>query len=455
MSQDRSNNMESDFQLKLSGFEMNPPMEVLERIHQKRTFTHQILLLFKRRWPVYIAVLLNLLAIAGYLSGPVSVYEINALPIPLHPTATIAQPSIPATHESTSAIPSVTRPETVVMEETKTSTKRAALSPTEAPNQQKGTPESFGLTPKQQGEIHLHDIPLRTIANQLIRNGIGTKVQVKPLPALQLTPISPVYSLVKPAVVPEQFALSTFPILKPANQASKLSPSLALEFGASTFIPIRQLEAFNESYQPYLDLRKNTESPKLGFSQQILLDIGLENGIHLKTGLALSTVVDDFYYFNDTEKQLVINEVKAPDGSILRADTSYVSGVVAEQSNNRTHSLDIPILISYQTRWKKFDFGIQTGTYLNLDFWQNGQTIDSQTLRPVAFQKASHAQSIRKIGGNYFASIRFGYVPSNKWSLHIEPQVRYYPNFFNDPSYVLKQKFWWPGISIGTRMQLN
>ena len=454
MSQDRSNNMESDWHSKLSGFEMNPPMEVLERIHQKRSLRHKTIVLFNRRWPVYVAVFLNLLAIMGHFNSNTFPYEINALPIPLAATAQLTNPTIPefqSSNSSKTALPShQTASEST--DQSINSNNHSDLSFLPNPPQKESQQQKLSFTPKRYNQISIDHTPILTFKTMAIRNWPTPSLNVPSLSAINIVPLPLPFDPVAIAM-PKPTKNDILPS-QPTMQSGKLSAKLALEFSASTFSPIRHLEAFNESYQPYLDLRKDAESPKLGYGQQILFDIGLDNGIHLKTGLAFSTIVGDFYYFNDTEKQLVIEEVKAPDGSILRADTSY-AGVITEQSNNRMHSLDIPIMVSFQKNWKKFEFGIQTGTFLNLDFWQNGQTIDQQTLRPVPFEEASHAQSIRRIGGNYFASIRLGYAPSQTWSFYMEPHARYYPNFFNDPSYVLKQKYWWPGISVGTRLQLN
>lgn len=461
MSASDLNQMDGAFQEKLANYEVPVPHGMFQQIQAARgtgaPFSPN------RKWPLWTMAAIGMLLLALWMifGSPGKNNNLNHFPIPLN--GQIAGNHTPTIQES---VPSkITEPilsnniSAIDLESGNSEDKQQNTSLKTLPTQQFTDTTIDKETAEQENNTGLisQDALNTNWVIAFSRHWSSKPNQIKAglpigafpvkLPASISLPLSEVQRARSQELnIPEVLA---------RKQSENSSAQFSLSAGSFVFKPNQQLEAFSESYQSFLNLRKETEQLDFGFGQQVMGQIKLTNGLVFKAGIAFSQVRGSFFYFNEAEKQFIINEVKGPDGNLLRADTSEFIGPFTASSTNQMSMIDIPVMVGFEKVWGDFGVGIYGGTYINVKFWQTGQTIDQETLKPVDLENTQQSGRLNKVGNNWYGSIQLRYPAQKPFNIYIEPNIRYYPNFFDDPTYVLKQKSMWAGGQIGILWNLD
>jgi cytoskeletal protein RodZ len=212
----------------------------------------------------------------------------------------------------------------------------------------------------------------------------------------------------------------------------------------------------------YLKKKDSTESFGGAFSAGINISKSISNHLLLKTGLRYSQINEKFDYVNEKERRFitVITERTITDaaGNIITIrDTSVVeqTGTRVKRTYNRFRSLDIPLLLSYETGNDVWKFNFTAGPVINLRSWYRGAILDT-TFLPLNFN-AKSATGIYKtnVGLGVFGSVSILRSISDNMEVFAEPYFRYNFSDITTGRLPFTQRFSTAGIQFGIRYHLN
>ncbi len=414
------NSMDDVFKQKLEGFSLEPPMHIWEQIQQKRNWRYKLWLHSKRRWPLLLLLALTL-AGAGYYFSRTATGEIQLHSWPI-PSQSVQQEQkkaavVPASNDLTVSTPS-----------------ENTIAPPVSSNTVFSPPQPLAKTiaelPVKSERVESGAIaePLEAVTKSIDRE-IGTTLTPSSYPAIttvntlpsNLLNYSPDLALTS-AIIP-QVATSTI--------------QLEIEVVGNSFKTFKQLEAFSDSYLEYLSLRKESEKVQLGYGAGIRLLLTTPTGLRLRTGLDFAQINEEF----------------DPNKISLRANLPDVEPV----TQNKLRTYDLPMIIGYEKQWRKLSAGLNAGAFFNFRFKPQGDILNFETFEPISLSSEENTNQVFKnnIGVNWYGSIHFGYRVAPRLKIVAEPFLRYFPGYFNDPNYVVNQRYLLTGLSLGLRHRLK
>ena len=202
-----------------------------------------------------------------------------------------------------------------------------------------------------------------------------------------------------------------------------------------------------------LQKRKESTSFRSAFSAGIRYTRVFENGASIRTGINYSQINEKFSYVQSNVVQVTyITDPATGDttGTFLTRGTRY------KTTNNRYHTLDVPLLLGFETGNGRLHANFNAGVVLNIYSWQKGESLDT-SFKPVNIstgKSASLYQYKTNIGAGFMGSISVYYKLNERLHLLAEPYFRYNFSPMNKEMLSLQEKFTTIGLRLGIRMDL-
>jgi len=240
--------------------------------------------------------------------------------------------------------------------------------------------------------------------------------------------------------------------------SNKMPWDVTIDLMVSPDFAIQKLSARDEAFEPYAELRRNTESYRYGFSAQLRFSTISPGGFAVRSGLNFSQFNEQLNYLIEEQEALTITNEYDLDGNIIRTDTTVEFSVRQQVVNNQFTTIDIPILLGYEiNRDKRLSFSINTGAYLNMVFDQEGAFADPAQDGVVFFSSKeddSYRAFRNRLGLSLYGSVGLHFRLHNGMRLILEPNLRWTPAPITDPGYVLEQRYISSGLFVGLRRRL-
>ncbi|RME92298.1 MAG: hypothetical protein D6772_17070, partial [Bacteroidetes bacterium] len=218
----------------------------------------------------------------------------------------------------------------------------------------------------------------------------------------------------------------------------------------------QQLAAKDSESLAHLNDRMASEKAALSCNAGLRISAISRAGLGVRMGLNYNQINERFEYMTKLERH--IREILDPNtGEVIGTEIEVVEPRLAKV-NNRLQMVEIPLLATYETQWKKLRIGFNLGTALNLWFNASGMLASPVDGDPISFGQVGDrdvlpifkAQATAAVLG----SVSFAYNFYQRWSLVGEPYLRSHPRAFSNPAYNLTQNYWQTGVQLGLRMRL-
>lgn len=214
----------------------------------------------------------------------------------------------------------------------------------------------------------------------------------------------------------------------------------------------------------YLRRKDSAEKQQIGFSAGVRLSKNLTDNWFLKAGIQYSQINELFTtrFENERRQTIVINtrtliRMGLPDTTISDTSILLQIGYKTERTQNRYTSLEIPLLLSYETgnaesNWK---LAITGGLIINATTWYSGKTYDDN-FNVVSLKSANNGTSFyrHQLGFSIYSSASIIRKLTPTLSLFAEPYYRIGINK-NNISAGFTQQFNTMGANVGLRIKLN
>ena len=215
--------------------------------------------------------------------------------------------------------------------------------------------------------------------------------------------------------------------------------------------PDYAFRSFNDTANStYLQKRKQSTRVSSAFSFGLRYTKVFANGISFRTGLNYSQVNEKFKFEQGHIVQLnyMINEYGDTTGSYASTGTRY------KTTHNRYRTIDIPLLIGYETGNERFRANFNAGFIVNAYSWQKGDVLDSayQPVNITTGKSTSAYQFKTNVGLGVTGGVSLYYRLSGKLYFLAEPYFRYNFSAANKADITLKQKYTTLGLRLGLKI---
>jgi hypothetical protein len=235
----------------------------------------------------------------------------------------------------------------------------------------------------------------------------------------------------------------------PDNNKNPAANKKYVELYAATDYVLRQFSDTPNSN--YMRMRKESTSFASAYSAGIRFTKVFNNGFNIRAGLNYSQINEKFKFVQGNIIQVVfiLNASGDTIGSYQTSSTRY------KTSFNHYKTLDIPLVIGYETSKGKWNVNFNTGLIVNIHSWNQGEVLDD-SLQPVNISGLGHNpyQFKTNIGIGGIGAISCYYSLNEKLSILAEPYLRYNFSSMSKQEISLKQKYHTSGIKFGIRLNL-
>lgn len=203
-----------------------------------------------------------------------------------------------------------------------------------------------------------------------------------------------------------------------------------------------------------LQKRKESMAFRSAFSVGFRYTRVFNNGASIRAGINYSQVNEKFSYVQSNITQITyITDPVTGDttGTFLTSGTRY------KTTNNKYHTIDIPLLLGFETGNGRIHANFNAGVVLNIYSWQKGESLDT-SFRPVNISTgkgASLYQYKTNIGAGFMGGVSVYYKLNDQLHLLAEPYLRYNFSPMNKEMLSLQEKFTTIGLRLGIRLDLN
>jgi len=215
----------------------------------------------------------------------------------------------------------------------------------------------------------------------------------------------------------------------------------------------RSLYAKTPDYATYAQLRNTSEAFQSAHSATLRLSLISASGITLRGGIQVA-------WFNETfahqTKENVLRFIPRRDatGSIIGTDTILQVVQTNHNSQNRFHTVDIPLTIGYEFPLGKANFSLHAGPVLNMAFYQQGKFLAEDGERIADFSSSTpdaYPAFRNRLGMGFYGSINLSYPLTPSVHFFAEPYLRVFPGSFTNADYPLDQRYRTQGVFLGIR----
>ncbi|MEL7119582.1 MAG: hypothetical protein AAFO07_09080 [Bacteroidota bacterium] len=218
-------------------------------------------------------------------------------------------------------------------------------------------------------------------------------------------------------------------------------------YGATNFVN-RTLSTENAAFEDLMNQRVENEEVQLAFSAGMNLMMVNQKGLSLRTGFQYTQIREDFSYFTKAP-ELKVTLVYGPNGSIVGTDTVLVQQGDPTIYQNQFSFVNIPVLLGYEKKIKRFTIGVNAGPIFNIAFQRKGTFLASET--QLATIEEADDVFRNSIGINWYTGLNLQYEISPGMHLLVEPHLRLQSFSINQSNSPIQQKYSMSGISFGVR----
>jgi opacity protein-like surface antigen len=227
---------------------------------------------------------------------------------------------------------------------------------------------------------------------------------------------------------------------------------LFLEVYLSPDIPFNKTSSANTAYLQHKD---STSKMQLSYTVGLKLSALFGNHISGKIGFQYSQINEKFNYKNKNAIRTVpvVIQRSLPDATgairtVLDTSDLIQAGTQYKLTYNHYRSIDIPLLIGYETSGDRFKAAFNTGIILNIKTSYSGDILDA-SLNPVDINSNNVYKS--NTGVSLYFGLGLATRLNNSFQLFTEPYIRYRLNNMTGTYQSFRQKTNVGGLSFGLR----
>lgn len=473
--------IDKEFGERLEHFSLEPPMDLWNRIDQKRDWKHKLLNHLRLKWPIYSTSALAICLVTAAFLFSTSSKNITYFPIPLaeaNPVQVVAEQVEKANLETSTPIPSDKEEANNTTLITNTSVNKVNSLNT-AQNTQASTPTTTKTMASIQEEEAILIAPTISIDEEDLAEMVVPVLEEEEITTIEESTSSldieleePMFSNIQRENILAADLLSNDWKLLETNyslgdklrvtdtECAKFGPKkgqVFIDFVLSPDIALREMSPKNAEYNDYVRAREASEKSVFAYSAALRMSIVSGMGFVMRSGLSYSQINERFEHVDENYERTEIIKVTNSLGEVIGMDTITEFGTRIRTTHNRLQTLDIPLIVGYELYYEKFAFSINGGAYLNLSFTQRGSFLSPTDLQPVSFSSndPNGVKAFKKqLGLGWYGSLGFQYSLDKKLSLLIEPYFKIYPKSFTDENFAVRQRYFTTGLSLGIRRQL-
>jgi len=235
------------------------------------------------------------------------------------------------------------------------------------------------------------------------------------------------------------------------------SNGLAFTYGKA----FRTLSSKNATELDYLKTRQDTETSLDAIRINFDFMLQNDNGLYLKTGLEYEQINErlDAYIeqdsVKDTPDQVIVLRYAMNGSTSQTLGNGEVVTTYWSQKKifNRYSSVDIPVLVGYNSRRenKKLGWFVEGGASINLWFASKGQIFDNNNENGLISLGERPNQFKSQTGVSLLGSVGLTYQISDKLSIWTSPNIKYHLASITGKETPLDQKYLNAGLSMGVR----
>lgn len=203
----------------------------------------------------------------------------------------------------------------------------------------------------------------------------------------------------------------------------------------------------------FLQKRRESTDFRWAFSAGFRYTRVFQNGVSFRTGINFTQITERFRWVKANYVQ--VNYTIDPTTGDTTGTTSN-RGTRYKTTFNRFRSIDVPILLGYETGFGKLKLNAYAGGMLNVYSWQRGEVLDT-SLRPVSIttgKTESPYQYRNNMGLALTGGMSLYYRIHENWQLLAEPYFRYPLTPMNKDGLTLRERYSLLGLRIGIRRDL-
>src|SRR6266496_1366076 len=233
---------------------------------------------------------------------------------------------------------------------------------------------------------------------------------------------------------------------------SSIINNLSLEVYVSPDIPFSKTSSTNTAY---LQRKDNASKMQLSYTVGFKLSTLFGDHILAKIGFQYAQINEKFSYTNKNAIRTVpvVIQRSFADGyggirTVLDTSNLMQAGTQYKLTYNHYKSIDVPILIGYETAGDRFKAALSTGIILNMKTSYNGDILDA-SLTPVDINSINVYKS--NTGLSFYFGLGLATRLNNSLQLFTEPYIRYRFTNMTGTYQPLRQKINVGGLSFGLK----
>jgi hypothetical protein len=196
----------------------------------------------------------------------------------------------------------------------------------------------------------------------------------------------------------------------------------------------------NENWaNEYLKTKVQNDKSNFNFQAGLLIERKLSNSFSLITGIGMSEIM-----FRELRVVSYLTPSEASGTDITISTKEYIRKSSYDVTLNY---LEVPLHIQYAKHWNKFGLAAQAGMAYNLLMDANAVVFDSDTMNTCIVQGAN--KSLQQHVFYFSSAIVAEYFPLKHVSVFAGPTYRTALNSVYDDKYVLSQKPYFYGLTLG------
>ena len=233
-----------------------------------------------------------------------------------------------------------------------------------------------------------------------------------------------------------------------------------VELYASPDIDTKQINS-NGLSNNYLQKQDSATKSFAGITAGFRISKTISNHFLIKSGIQFKESAERFRYLKQTDiKNVTVLTTRSytdnSGATVYQTDSSVVqqSSVVVKTVFNTYKSVEIPLIGSWESNFKKLHWAVSGGAILNLATYYEGQTFDN-TLNVVPLG-ATQTNGLFKSNANVslYGSVSLLYNVGNSIDAFAEPYYRYGLSNSSNSSIGYNQRFNSAGINFGLRYKI-
>ena len=237
----------------------------------------------------------------------------------------------------------------------------------------------------------------------------------------------------------------------PQNKKWNLSTAVYFNYGKA----IRSLSGSDA--ESYIQIRDSLESGIDAIRAGLDFRLRNKSGFYIKTGLEYGQINERFDYQMAWDSTFImpdqiiaiVYDVDGSSSNIIGEGAVHEFHYKSKKIYNRYYSIDIPILIGYESSMPKFNWLVEGGIAINAWFMPDGEILNKLG-EPLILKDNTHLFK-SNTGISLMSSAGFSYQINRKLNTWMSPSIKYQLNSITSSQYALQQKYLKAGMVIGLR----